>query len=52
MTENQIEVLVEYSFDNLDTRFLRGEISQEDYDSACRRIHERAEARYEARKSN
>jgi len=45
MTEDQAERLAEREMDRLDSRFLRGEIHQAEYDRLVREIESRTQAR-------
>lgn len=47
MTEEQIERRVEKMIDHLDRVFLRGEMSQDNYNKAMRDLHHWAEAQYD-----
>jgi uncharacterized membrane protein len=46
-TEEEVELAVERWFDNLDRRFMAGEISREDYDRRCEQTSTWAESQYE-----
>lgn len=40
MTENQIEIIAELRMDRLDKQFLKGPMTQEEYDKAVQEIEE------------
>lgn len=51
MTEDQIERAVERKTDALDAAFLRGSLTQAEYDLECKRIADWAELQYRQRRT-
>lgn len=47
MTESQIERIAEQKMDQLDRRFLRGELTEEEYSEECHRIERWAHDEYQ-----
>ena len=50
--EDQIERWVERQQDRLDKRFLKGDLTQEEYDIQCKLISNEADQRYRQQTSN
>ena len=50
LTDDQIELRVQYSMDGLDRKFMNGALTQEQYDTRVASLNKWANQQYDARK--